>query len=1757
MQSKPGAHRSLLATAVAAIIGLVPVALVATPAHAGAGDVTISSDLESLENDTFVFELTREGGSLDPLTLTYATEDGTATAGADYTALSNTTTFAPNSRSLTKKFTVYGLTDALDEDDETFSLRFTGTTAGGQAVDIVAQGILDDDDATPTYSLSLEPNPVAESAGNARIVATLLAVSGRPVTIPVATSNGTAVAGVGMDPGDYTTMNSTISIAAGQPSGYKDVPIIDDAFDEEATETFTVSGSAGNHGEARTGPNVSVQIADNDAMPTVDVAAPGAATEGTQLDFTVTLSAASNRTVTVLASTETGTASAADFTPITNQPVVFSPGDTTETVSVTTQTDLLNELNPEQFKLKLTGTPATGHYTAGAMEANGSISDDDALPVASLSPPSVTEGNVGTTTETFTVTLDAASGREVKIGYAVQGGSATEGEDFEAVTAGDLTFAPGDLTKTFTVKTMGDLKDEPNEDFMVTLSNAAGTASLAPNAVHMITITDDDNLPTLATFGNLTIAEGNAPAAKTIPVTISNPSSLPITLTVTTTNGTAVKNGSGPGSNDLTAPAGTVTIQPGQVSADVTFQVNGDDVYEGNESATIKVERQMGNTAVDAGDLTSTLTLTNDDQKPSVVLHAEAGKKEGQSAAITADVTGVSQDPVTIGLTAVGDAPPGGDAAQPLDFDATTLTAVTSLPGDVISSPYTLGSIDLLTDTIDENTQTVKVALTGLGTTSPVWLSIGDDDNDMLPTIVPPASPVLKNEADGAQLLPVTLDFGQNGNQALSTERKITAAWTTTDGTAKKPADYTSTPGTIEFNPGVTSADIPIGIVQDTQYERTENFTVQLSNALPTGTSIAPTSVTVEILDDDSLQKPVLNGLAAPAQPFREGSAGTANFTVQLDRPATEDVSVRVWITPGTAKTGDATPGNDDYTTPVTPVTIPATEDHITVPVTIKGDTVYESTETATVHIELAGGEADAVDAQSPVTATLTITDDDAMPTVTLNSVTAAEGSGPQNIVGTVSGVTQDPIQVSLAAVGAVNGTSDPAEPSDFDPAGLGATTIPGGTIAGGLTTLGTISFLNDKADEYDETVKVTMTGLAAPVSSWNTITDNADDLPPAIKLPATATGFENVTPLQVAATLDFTDSMDATSTQKTLSAVYSTLPGTAKTPGDYTPPVLNSKVTFDPGDTTKNVPVTIVNDLIFERSETFTLKITTPAPTGVTLGNDITTVTITDDDDTRKPTFSVTDAPFTEGATGGKAVFTVNLSYASTEAVDFDVAMNDDTAIRAGTGPGYQDYTMPAGTVTVPAGQSSVTIEVPVNNDTVYEGATAEKATLSVSLDEDEDDATGPTASGELRITDNDDKPSIELTPSSGSEGTDLKVLAKVTGVAQNDFPFDVTFDGDSSDDQNPAEDVDYTDNGVSGVIPGGTVSGRTLTLGTVSLNQDQIDEPAEYFMITATDQDDADRYVSASYRINDDPNDLPPTVAVDELTTIDEDLGTVDVHVKLSFDSDATSTEQVVSVGWKTTDGTAKAAYDYLADNGTLTFEPGVTDLSANVPIANDTVDEPTQSFWVTLSSALPKGVVIDQDTGEVQILDNDATEGPTLIAPVSRVGTGPVVVTGKAAEGVQVRIYAAAPSTPTKWFLAATTATNLNGLYSASIPFDMGYYLQARVGASTSATKLVKVVQVPVLTATSTLAGTVNLTVAGNPKQAGLGVTIQRKNANGSWSNVITGTTAGTAKTFAYALKGQKSGTTITFRATIAANTTWGTLLGTSVEKPVRVR
>ena len=205
--------------------------------------------------------------------------------------------------------------------------------------------------------------------------------------------------------------------------------------------------------------------------------------------MTATLSAATYQDVTVtLDYTGTATGGGTDYT-ASGTTITITAGNTTGTATVTAVSDTADEPD-ETVIADITGV--TNATESGTQQVTVTITDDDAPPSLSVSDPSVAEGNSGTASLTFTVTLSAASGKTVTVDYATADGTATSGSDYTA-KSGTLTFAPGETTKTVTVTVTGDTTTEASETVLLNLSGAVN-ATISDNQGSG-TITNDDTPP--------------------------------------------------------------------------------------------------------------------------------------------------------------------------------------------------------------------------------------------------------------------------------------------------------------------------------------------------------------------------------------------------------------------------------------------------------------------------------------------------------------------------------------------------------------------------------------------------------------------------------------------------------------------------------------------------------------------------------------------------------------------------------------------------------------------------------------------------------------------------------------------------------------------------------------------------------------------------------------------------------------------------------------------------------------------------------------------------------------------------------------------------------------------------------------------------------------------------------------------------------------------------------------------------------------
>jgi hypothetical protein len=336
--------------------------------------------------------------------------------------------------------------------------------------------------------------------------------------------------------------------------------------------------------------------------------------------FTVTLSAASSKTVTVNYATADSTATAGtDYTSVSGT-LTFNPGETSKTVNVSAKDDMTYEAD-ETFFLNLSG--AVNAAISHAQGVGTIINDDDA-PFISINDVSHAEGNAGTQTYTFTVTMDRTSVSTVTVDYATSGGTATAGEDF-ITAAGKLTFDPGDTSKTISVTVNGDNKFETDESFYLNLTNPSNAAITDAQGVG--TITNDDTTPTVTlSINNASISETGG--SSTVTATLSNASYQDVAVTLGYT-GTAT------GGTDYTT-SGTITIPAGNASGTATITAVSDAIDENDETVIVDITGVTNGT--ESGSQQVTTTITDDDAAPTISVN-DPSVTEGNSGTTTLTFT--------------------------------------------------------------------------------------------------------------------------------------------------------------------------------------------------------------------------------------------------------------------------------------------------------------------------------------------------------------------------------------------------------------------------------------------------------------------------------------------------------------------------------------------------------------------------------------------------------------------------------------------------------------------------------------------------------------------------------------------------------------------------------------------------------------------------------------------------------------------------------------------------------------------------------------------------------------------------------------------------------------------------------------------------------------------------------------------------------------------------------------------------------------
>ncbi|MGK0186205.1 MAG: hypothetical protein ACI9R3_001988, partial [Verrucomicrobiales bacterium] len=1530
-----------------------------------------------------VFTLSLSGGSATVTSVNYATMDGTAVAGSDYTATSGTAAFPVGAASVTVSVPVTN--DVLDEaDTEVFTLVLS-VPVGVTIADGTGTATIADNDLAPAVAVA---DAVAtEGEEMVLFTVTIAGVSAQDGSVSYAASDGTAVAG-----SDYAVASGTLSIPAGTTSLEIAVPIIDDAIDEADTETFTLTLSQP--------VNVTLSdavatgtIADNDDAPSVSVADVTVAESGQSATFTVALTGESAFAGSVSYATANGTATAGQDYTATNGSVTIPAGAQSVTIAVPIINDVLFEEDMETFTLTLSGAE---NVTIVDGMATGTITDDEDPPTVAVGDVTIAE-NGGEAQ--FVVTVTGASAVGASVAYATADGTATAGSDYTAAS-GTLTIPAGSENVTIPVSILDDiLVENGSETFTLTLSEATNVT--IADGVATGTITDNES-ESIVSVADATAAEGGGGVQFVL--TVSAASDAARTVAYATEDGTATAG------SDYTATSGTATIAAGATTATVTVSLINDAVDELDVESFLLRLSDPQNLTIESGADTATAMINDDDDPPSVAVSDVEIMENGGSAMFVLTLTGKTDLTASVTYNTLE-----GTATAGSDY--TTTSGVATFESGVFNVTV---AVPVLNDTVNESaseafTLVLSEPVNSTISDATATASIIDDD-------LPPAVSIADaaSAEDGGNVT-FTVAITGTGSEAGS------VSYATADGTATAGSDYTATSGTLAIPAGATSLTIAVPVLDDAVDEvATETFTLTLTE--PVNVSIAQASATGTIRDNDDA-----GGVTVADVTVSEGD-GQASFVISLNSESGLERSVAYTTADGTATAGS------DYVARSGTATFPAGTMSMSVLVEIINDTLDEA-ETETFDLVLSEPVNLTIESGADI-ATATITDDDASGVVTVGDVQVVESAGLAIFSVSVAGESSLERSVAYA-------TAD-----DTAVAGSDYTVTTGtATFLPGINTIRvSVPVLDDAVDEADtETFDLILSDPlnlsieSGSASGTATITD--DDAAPSL-----AIGDVEIAENGSEATFEIL--VTGAGTQP-ISVDFATSDGSATAGTDYTTTIGTAQISFEQTGATFTVP--ILNDALDEAdAETFTVTLSNPI-NAVIGGSGAANGSILDDDDA--PVVAIDGALVTEGA-GVSADFVVSLSAVSGRVITVDLATASGTAVAE------EDFTSRSDTITIEAGAESATFAVSILDDAV--GEIIEEFAVSMTAATNAIIAnTGDGASAIGTIADDDGGLGATLVFAGGSFPAWAFEPDQTTPLDDGDL-VQVGTSQDLSDIDSfivfgelAVMTVAGDPGSIAGEVTGTFADADIFTGKKIFLriyNAPTPEQSTAFGVFEATDpQSGNDPWIFPATMGNgmddtvnlgtgdlfrapfagfgnvelDSSNvalsvgGLVPEVKFTDLETGDEGTGVAATAFSVLL-SEATTHTVVVDVS--TLDGTAKAGADYEAVSQRLIFAPGEIEKTVMVDVILDALDESVESFVLEATEVVNAKLVGDgmRYSSREDVLNPSsaqtyfgiavALDGDTMV-----VGS-PLHEDGGVAKGA-VFIYERSVSSGYEWMLAKT--------------------------------------------------------------------------------------------------------------------------------------
>jgi hypothetical protein len=515
----------------------------------------------------------RSGAATASISVEYATANGTASAGTDYTATRGTLKWAENDSS--PRTIAVPISNARPfTGSKTFEFELTdpstGTSVGSPGtanVTISGSGSA----LEGSLQLGAASYAVAQGAGALKVTVNRTGGSSGAVSVGYATSNGSAIAGK-----DFTAASGTLKWADGDAAAKAFSVPISNAAPFSDSKTFTVELTNAGSGAATAAPNSATVTITGDKAAAAGTLQFGISTYVVAQNVgTATLGVhrmgGTNGALSISYAAKSGSATAgANFTAIAGT-LKWTDGDAGVKMILVPISNATPFTGNKSFTVALSAPSAgaaIGSPGTAAVSISGDGSAQAAKPAGTLVLSAASE-SVAQNAGSVTVTVDRTGGSSGAVGltYSEVNGSAVAGTDYTAST-GTLRWADGDAAaKTFSIPLSNAKPFSGSKSFTVDLSSPTGGAALGSPNTAGVSITGD----AVVAVGTLQLSSSGYSAAQSagsVAVTVNRTGGSSGAVSV----GYSVANGSADAGADFSATSGTLKWASGD-AASKTFSI--------------------------------------------------------------------------------------------------------------------------------------------------------------------------------------------------------------------------------------------------------------------------------------------------------------------------------------------------------------------------------------------------------------------------------------------------------------------------------------------------------------------------------------------------------------------------------------------------------------------------------------------------------------------------------------------------------------------------------------------------------------------------------------------------------------------------------------------------------------------------------------------------------------------------------------------------------------------------------------------------------------------------------------------------------------------------------------------------------------------------------------------------------------------------------------------------------------------------------